>query len=82
MTWGPCNKLLWNRRSSKTRAGVPCFGCTEPDFPRPHPFFRTRNIAGIPIELPEGVDRAHFLAYKGMAAAAAPVRLKRRENRV
>ena len=23
---------------------------------------------------PEGVDRAHFLAYKGMAAAAAPTR--------
>jgi hydrogenase small subunit len=82
MTSGPCNKLLWNRRSSKTRAGVPCVGCTRPDFPRPDPFFRTRNIAGIPIDLPEGVDRAHFLAYKGMAAAAAPARLRRRENRV
>lgn len=82
MTSGPCNKLLWNRRSSKTRAGVPCVGCTRPDFPPPDPFFRTRNIAGIPIDLPEGVDRAHFLAYKGMAAAAAPTRLRRRENRV
>ena len=80
MTHGPCNKLLWGGRSSKTRAGVPCVGCTRPDFPQPHPFFETRNVAGIPIELPEGVDRAHFLAYKGMAAAAAPARLRKRET--
>ncbi len=75
---GPCNKLLWNQRSSKTRVGVPCFGCTHPGFPPPHPFFSTRNIEGIPLELPMGVDRAHYLAYKGMAAAAAPARLKDR----
>lgn len=79
---GPCNKMLWNRRNSKTRAGVPCVGCTQPDFPHPHPFFQTRNIADIPLELPEGVDRAHYLAYKGMAAAAAPERLKKRAIRV
>lgn len=77
---GPCNKLLWNRRSSKTRVGVPCFGCTRPDFPTQHPFFYTRNIEGIPLELPDGVDRAHYLAYKGMAAAAAPERLRRRKT--
>lgn len=75
---GPCNKLLWNQRSSKTRVGVPCFGCTHPGFPPSHPFFSTRNIEGIPLELPMGVDRAHYLAYKGMAAAAAPARLKDR----
>jgi Ni,Fe-hydrogenase I small subunit len=79
---GPCNKLLWNRRSSKTRAGVPCFGCTMPDFPQPYPFFRTRSIADVPLELPDGVDRAHYLAYKGMAAAAAPQRLKQRKTRL
>ncbi|MGI5862901.1 MAG: hypothetical protein ACOX6T_12690 [Myxococcales bacterium] len=79
---GPCNKLLWNRRSSKPRAGVPCFGCTSPDFPQPHPFFQTRNIEGIPIELPEGLNRAHYLAYKGMAAAAAPERLKGRKTSI
>ncbi|MBF0099970.1 MAG: NADH:ubiquinone oxidoreductase [Desulfobacterales bacterium] len=79
---GPCNKLLWNKRSSKTRVGVPCVGCTNPDFPQPYPFFKTRNIAGIPLELPEGIDRAHYLAYKGMAAAAAPDRLIKRETRV
>lgn len=82
LTHGPCNKLLWNRRNSKTYAGVPCLGCTEPDFPLPHPFFNTRNIVGIPIDLPEGVDRAHYLAYKGMAAAAAPERLKLRKTRL
>jgi Ni,Fe-hydrogenase I small subunit len=77
---GSCNKLLWHRRSSKTRVGVPCFGCTRPDFPQSYPFFETRNIEGIPLELPEGINRAHYMAYKGMAAAAAPQRLKTRKT--
>ncbi|QTA78330.1 Periplasmic [NiFe] hydrogenase, small subunit [Desulfonema limicola] len=80
LVYGPCNKMLWNRRSSKTRVGVPCFGCTRPDFPQQYPFFKTRNIEGIPIELPDGVNRAHYLAYKGIAAAAAPERLKKRKT--
>lgn len=79
---GSCNKILWNRRSSKTRVGVPCVGCTEPDFPQSLPFFSTQAIADVPIELPNGVDRAHYLAYKSMAAAAAPDRLKQRLTRV
>jgi hydrogenase small subunit len=79
---GPCNKLLWNRHSSKPRAGVPCFGCTSPDFPRPTPFFHTPNIEGIPLELPKGVNRAHYMVYKGMAAEAAPERLKKRSAKV
>lgn len=80
LVYGPCNKLLWNRRSSKTRVGVPCFGCTRPDFPQHYPFFETKNIEGMPLELPAGVDRAHYLAYKGIAAAAAPERLKHRKT--
>ncbi len=80
--YGPCNKLLWNRRNSKTRVGVPCHGCTEPDFPQPYPFFRTRSIADVPLDLPNGVDRAHYIAYKTMAAAAAPERLRERKTRV
>ncbi len=80
LVYGPCNKSLWNRRSSKTRVGVPCFGCTRPDFPQKYPFFQTRNIEGIPIDLPDGVSRAHYLAYKGMAAAAAPRRLIKRKT--
>jgi hydrogenase small subunit len=79
---GPCNKLLWNGRNSKTRVGLPCFGCTQPDPPQAHPFFETPSLADIPLELPEGVDRTHYLAYKGMAAAAAPERLKQRQTRV
>ncbi len=79
---GPCNKLLWNQHSSKTRAGVPCFGCTDPEFPRASPFFQTANIEGIPLSLPMGVNRAHYMVYKGMAAAAAPERLKKRTSKV
>ena len=79
---GPCNKLLWNQRNSKTRAGAPCFGCTRPIFPQESPFFETPNIESLPLALPEGVDRAHYMAYKGMAAAAAPQRLKDRETEV
>ncbi|MGE5547670.1 MAG: NADH:ubiquinone oxidoreductase [Solirubrobacterales bacterium] len=79
---GPCNKLLWNNRSSKPRVGIPCFGCTEPGFPQKEPFFQTPNIEGIPLGLPSGVSRAHYMAYKSMAAAAAPERLKKRETGV
>lgn len=82
LTHGPCNKFKWNGVNSKTSAGVPCLGCTHPNFPQPYPFFHTRNMAGIPIELPEGVDRAHYLAYKGMAAEAAPKRLIDRKTLV
>lgn len=73
---GVCNTNLWNQHSSKTRAGVPCFGCTSPDFPTNTPFFETNNIEGVPVKLPSGVDRAHYMVYKDMAAAAAPERLK------
>lgn len=82
LVYGPCNKILSNKHSSKTRVGVPCVGCTSPDFPQSYPFFTTRNIAGIPLELPDGMDRAHYLAYKSMAAAAAPDRLQKRLTRV
>lgn len=80
LTRAPCNKILWNRRNSKTNAGMPCVGCTSPGFPQDSAFFRTRTIVGVPIELPDGVDRAHYLAYKGIAATAAPKRLKDRST--
>jgi hydrogenase small subunit len=82
LAYGPCNKTLWNQRSSKTRVGVPCFGCTRPDFPQDYPFYQTRNIEGIPLELPDGIDRAHYMAYKGLAAAAAPERLIERKTKI
>jgi len=77
-----CNKYLWNEVNSKTRVGVPCFGCARPDFPQDYPFFETPNIVKTPLDLPKGVDRAHYLAYKDMAAAAAPKRLKNRIQKV
>lgn len=79
---GPCNKLLWNQQSSKPRSGVPCFGCTDPRFPGPTPFFQTPNIEGIPLRLPMGINRARYMVYKTMAAAAAPDRLKKRTQKV
>ncbi len=79
---GPCNKLLWNQQSSKPRAGVPCFGCTNPDFPGSTRFFHTPNIEGVPLELPMGINRAHYMVYKTMAAAAAPDHLKKRTQKV
>ena len=82
LTFSPCNKSLWQNRNSKTNAGVPCLGCTDPEFPQQHPFFETPNIVDVPLELPKGVSRAHYLAYKGMAAAAAPERLQSQKNRV
>ncbi len=72
MTHSPCNRILWNRQSSKTRAGMPCTGCTEPEFPffdlAPGTVFKTQKVSGaIPKELPEGTDH---LTYTTMAAAA------------
>jgi len=77
-----CNKFLWNEVNSKTRAGVPCFGCTRSDFPQKTPFFETQTLFDTPLELPKGVDRAHYLAYKDIAGAAAPLRLKKRTQKV
>ncbi|MCB1927157.1 MAG: NADH:ubiquinone oxidoreductase [Rhodocyclaceae bacterium] len=78
-TLANCNAELWNNRSSKTRAGVPCFGCTSPDFPRDGDLFRTDKIGDVPVTLPLGVSRARYMAYKNLAKAAAPVRLIKRE---
>lgn len=72
-----CNSELWNRRSSKTRVGVPCFGCTGPGFPADDPLFRTQKLGNVPMKLPEGVDRAKYMAYKKLAQQAMPGRLRR-----
>lgn len=79
LTLAPCNQELWNSRNSKTRAGVPCFGCTSPDFPRNDDLFRTEKIGHIPLRLPLGVQRAHYIAYKDLAQEAAPERLIHRK---
>lgn len=72
MTRSPCNRILWNRQSSKTRAGMPCTGCTEPEFPffdlAPGTVFKTQKISGtIPKDMPAGLDP---ISYMGLAAAA------------
>ena len=72
---GSCNTVLWNGVSSKTRAGVPCLACTSPFFPRSRDLFKTDKIGDIPVELPLGVSRPHYMAYKGLAGAAKPKRL-------
>ena len=77
MTHSPCNRILWNRQSSKTRAGMPCIGCTEPEFPHhdlmPGTVFKTQKISGvIPKETPAGLDTLSYMALAGVAKVAAP----------
>lgn len=79
VTMSICNTELWNGRGSKTRAGVPCFGCTSPDFPLDQDLFLTEKIGTIPIHLPLGVERANYMAYKSLAHDAAPERVLNKE---
>lgn len=79
-TMANCNTELWNRRNSKTRAGVPCFGCTSPAFPRNGDLFATEKMGGVPVSLPLGVSRGHYMAYKNLARAAAPLRVKAKKS--
>jgi NiFe hydrogenase small subunit HydA len=77
VTRSPCNRILWNRQSSKTRAGMPCTGCTEPEFPffdlAPGTVFKTQKIAGaIPKEVPIGTDHMTYMAHAAAARVAAP----------
>jgi len=77
MTHSSCNRILWNRQSSKTRAGMPCTGCTEPEFPffdlAPGTVFKTQKISGsIPKELPEGADHITYSALAAAGRIAAP----------
>lgn len=76
MTHSPCNRILWNRQSSKTRSGMPCLGCTEPEFPffdlAPGTVFKSQTVMGIPKDLPTGVDRAGYIQLTTAAKEAAP----------
>jgi NiFe hydrogenase small subunit HydA len=77
MTHSPCNRILWNRQSSKTRAGQPCMGCTEPEYPffdlAPGTVFKTQKVSGvIPREVPEGSDHLTYMAHATAARIAAP----------
>jgi hydrogenase small subunit len=76
MTHSPCNRILWNRQSSKTRSGMPCLGCTEPEFPffdlAPGTVFKTQTVMGMPKEMPPGIDRMAYVKYSGAAKTVAP----------
>ena len=76
MTHSPCNRILWNRQSSKTRAGMPCLGCTEPEFPffdlAPGTVFKTQTVMGVPKDLPLGVEKKGYIALTSAAKNAAP----------
>jgi len=77
-TRGSCNKILWNDTSSKTIVGTPCFGCTEPDFPKPI-LFMTQTNMGIPTTMPLGVPKRAYLTATGIAKS---FKIKRFEERV
>lgn len=81
-TMATCNSILWNRQKSKPRAGVPCVGCTSPLFPLEKNLLETDKIGTIPVKLPLGVNRANYMAYKGLAKAATPQRLLDRKLRL
>ena len=65
MTHSSCNKILWNEVSSKTRVGTPCFGCTEPDFPRQN-LFSTKTNMSIPEDVPLGIPKRSYLTITGI----------------
>lgn len=77
-THGSCNRILWNDISSKTVAGTPCFGCTEPDFPKTT-LFESETRMGIPARMPLGVPRRAYLTATGVAKS---FKIKRLEERV
>lgn len=77
-THGSCNKILWNEVSSKTRAGTPCVGCTEPTFPR-RELFTTKTYMSIPADMPLGIPKRSYLA---LAGAAKSFHIKRLEGKL
>lgn len=76
-THGSCNKILWNEVNSKTRAGLPCMGCTEPTFPRQNLFSTKKNMA-IPENLPVGVGKRAYLTLAGITKAFKIDRLEKK----
>lgn len=74
MTRASCNRILWNRTSSKTRANHPCLGCTEPDFPhhdlKKGSVFKTLKYLGyFPKEVPKGENKLQFYFKSGLNKA-------------
>jgi hydrogenase small subunit len=77
-THGSCNRVLWSDVSSKTMVGTPCFGCTEPSFPKQN-LFETKTNMGIPASMPLGVPKRAYLTITGVAKS---FRIKRLEEKI
>ena len=77
-TKGSCNKILWNDISSKTIVGTPCFGCTEPTFPK-KALFTTKTNMGIPSVMPLGIPKRAYLTATGVAKS---FKIKRFEEKI
>ncbi len=74
MTRASCNRILWNRTSSKTRANHPCLGCTEPGFPhhdlKEGSVFQTMKYLGyFPKEVPTGEKKLLYYFKSGVQKA-------------
>lgn len=76
MTHSTCNKILWNSVSSKTRAGSPCLGCTEFDFPK-KALYETHTNMSLP-QTPFGVSKRAYYSLAGIAKSFKIERLERK----
>ncbi len=76
MTHANCNKILWNEVSSKTRAGSPCLGCTEPDFPRTS-VYETKTRMSLPA-VPYGISKRAYYTVTGVAKSFRVDRLEQK----
>ncbi len=76
-THSSCNRDLWNGVNSKTRAGTPCFGCTESCFPK-NELFKTQTLMGIPANIPLGVSKRAYLTLSGIAKSLKNERLSQK----
>lgn len=84
MTRASCNRILWNRQSSKTRANHPCLGCTEPGFPHNDlvkgSVFKTMKYLGfMPKEAPAGESALGYF-MKASIEKAWPANKKHMEG--
>lgn len=77
MSHANCNKILWNGISSKTRAGSPCLGCTEFDFPRVA-LYETQKNMSLP-QTPFGISKR---AYYSLAGVAKGFKIERLEKKL
>jgi len=76
ITHANCNKILWNGVGSKTRAGSPCLGCTEFDFPKIG-LYETHTNMSLP-QTPFGISKRAYYSLAGIAKSFKIDRLERK----